>query len=81
MSSLFHFVFASLWHSILFAVAVLVAALTGKLGGPPVAEYLRIHESIPTAVIFFAVLGLGGWLYGRFGPKNGRTIIYPQIWP
>jgi hypothetical protein len=81
MPGLIHFVLASLWHGLLFAIAVLVAALAGKAGGAPIAEILQIHESIPTAGIFFGVLGLGGWLYSRFGPKGIRTIVYPYIWP
>ena len=81
MPGLIHFVLTSLWHGLLFAVAVLVAALAGKIGGAPIAEILQIHESIPTAGIFFAVLAFGGWLYDRFGPKDIRTIVYPYIWP
>jgi hypothetical protein len=78
MSGLLQFILSSLWHGLLFVVAVLVAALGAKLAGPPITEYLQVHESIPTAVVFFGVLGLGGWLYNRFGPKNGTTIIDPQ---
>ena len=81
MSGLLRFVLTSLWHGLLFTIAVLVAALLGKLGGAPVAAYLQIHESIPTAAIFFGVLGAGGWLYERFGPKDDRTIVSQQIWP
>jgi hypothetical protein len=81
MTGLLQFILTSLWHGFLFAVAVAIAALLGKVGGAPIAELLQIHESIPTAAIFFGVLGLGGWLYNRFGPKNSRTIVYPYIWP
>jgi hypothetical protein len=48
---------------------------------PPIAELLQIHESIPTAAIFFGILGLRGWLYNRFGPKNNRTTAHPYIGP
>lgn len=61
MSGLVRFILASLWHGFLFAVAVHVAALAGKLSGPPIAESLQVHESIPTAAIFFGVLGLKIW--------------------
>ncbi len=81
MPGLIHFVLTSLWHGLLLAVAVLVAALAAKVGGAPIAELLQIHESISTAAIFFAVLALGGWLYDRFGPRNIQTIVYPYIWP
>lgn len=81
MTGLLKFILTSLWHSFLLAVAVGIAALLGKAGGAPIAELLKIHESIPTAAIFFGVLGLGGWLYNRFGPKNNQTIVYPYIWP
>ena len=81
MSGLLHFIITSLWHGVLFTVALLIAVLGGKLAGPPIAEFLQVHESIPTAAIFFGVLGLAGWLYDRFGPKNAKTIVYPYIWP
>jgi hypothetical protein len=81
MLGLIHVILTSFWHGLLLAVAVLIAALAGKAGGPPIAELLQIHETIPTAGIFFAVLGLGGWLYDRFGPRGIRTIVYPYMWP
>jgi hypothetical protein len=81
MPGFLQFILASLWHGLLFAAAVLVAALAGKASGPPIADYLQIHESIPTAAIFFATLGVGGWLFDRFNPKRSRTIVYPYIWP
>jgi hypothetical protein len=81
MPGLIHLVLTSLWYGLLFAVAVLVAGLAAKMGGAPIAELLQIHESIPTAGIFFAALGLGGWLYDRFSPGDIRTIVYPYIWP
>lgn len=81
MSGVLHVIVASLWHGLLIAVAVLVAALLGKFGGPPIAGLLHIHASIPTAAIFFSALGLGGWSYNRVGPKNGSTFVYPVIWP
>jgi hypothetical protein len=80
MPGLIRFVLISLWYGLLSAVALLVAALVAKVGGAPTAELLQIHESIPTAAIFFAVLGLGGWLYDRFRPRNIQ-IVNPDIWP
>lgn len=81
MTGLPQFILALLWHGFLFVIAVAIAALVGKAAGAPIAELLQIHESIPTAATFFGILGLGGWLYNRFGPKNSRTIVYPYIWP
>ena len=81
MSGLVWFALTSLWHGLLFAVAVGSAALCGKLAGPPIASTLEVHESIPTAVIFFTLLALAGWLYHRFGPRSVKTIAYPYIWP
>ena len=81
MTGLLTFILTSLWHGFLLAFAVGIAALLGKAGGATIAVLLQIHESIPTAAIFFGVLGFGGWLYNRIGPKNNRTIEYPYIWP
>ena len=81
MSGLIQIALTSLGHGLLFAVAVGFATLCGKLVGSSIANALEIHESIPTAFVFFTLLGFAGSLYQRaFGPRSGKTIAYPYIW-
>jgi hypothetical protein len=57
-------------QAVLFGIGIGIAGLTAHLTGPLLATAFAIDELIPTAIVFFAVLAILGWIGNRFGPDD-----------
>jgi hypothetical protein len=57
-------------QAVLFGIGIGIALLTAHLAGPLLATAFEIDELIPTAVVFFAVAAVLGWLGNRFWPED-----------
>jgi len=55
---------------VLFLIGVLLAGLSAHLGGGLIALAFEIDELIPSAIIFFAVAALLGWIGNRLWPEG-----------
>jgi hypothetical protein len=66
-----------LYQAVLFCIAIGTAGLAAHLGGAFIAGALAIDELIPTAVIFFAVVALLGWIGDRVWPQTWMS--YPML--
>jgi hypothetical protein len=55
---------------LLFCIGIGVAGLTAHLTGPLVAATFDIDELIPTALVFFVVAAMLGWIGDRFWPQD-----------
>ena len=57
-------------QAVLFGIGIGFAGLTAHLAGPLLAAVFAIDELIPTAIVFFAVAALLGWIGNRFWPED-----------
>lgn len=57
-------------QAVLFGIRIGMAGLTAHLAGPAMATLLNIDELIPSAIIFFAVAAVFGWIGHRFWPED-----------
>ena len=57
-----------LYQAVLFGIGT--AGLAAHLGGALIAGAFGVDELIPTAIIFFAVAALLGWIGNRFWPET-----------
>ena len=55
---------------VLLLIGVSVAGLAAHLGGALIAGAFNIDELIPSAVIFFAVAAVLGWIGNRVWPEH-----------
>jgi hypothetical protein len=57
-------------QAMLFGIGIGFAGLTAHLTGPLLATAFAIDELIPTAIVFFAVAAVLGWIGNRFWPED-----------
>ena len=57
-------------QAVLFGIGIGIAGLTAHLAGALVAAVFAIDELIPTAIVFFSVMGALGWLGDRLWPDD-----------
>jgi hypothetical protein len=57
-------------QAVLFGIGIGFAGLMAHLAGPLLATAFAIDELIPTAVVFFAVAAVLGWIGNRFWPED-----------
>ena len=57
-------------QAVLFLIGIGSAGLAAHLGGSFIAGAFGIDELIPSAVIFFAVAGLLGWIGNKLWPDE-----------
>ena len=57
-------------QAVLFGIGIGFAGLTAHLAGPLLAAAFAIDELIPTAIVFFSVMGALGWLGDRLWPDD-----------
>ena len=65
-----------LYHTVLFAIAIVIAGLSAHFGGDLIAAAFGIDQLIPSAVIFFAVAALLGWIGDRIWPEPWLSNIW-----
>jgi hypothetical protein len=57
-------------QAVLFGIGIGFAGLMAHLAGPLLATAFAIDELILTAVVFFAVAAVLGWIGNRFWPED-----------
>ena len=57
-------------QAVLFGIGIGIAGLTAHLAGALVAAVFAIDELIPTAIVFFSVMG----------PSDGLETGWPEDW-
>jgi hypothetical protein len=57
-------------QAVLFLIGISTAGLVAHLGGPLIGGAFNVDELIPSAVIFFAVAALLGWIGNRLWPED-----------
>jgi hypothetical protein len=57
-------------QAVLFGIGIGFAGLTAHLAGPLLATAFAIDELIATAIVFFAVTAVLGWIGNRFWPED-----------
>ncbi len=65
-----------LYHTVLFAIAIVIAGLSAHFGGDLIAAAFGIDQLIPSAVIFFAVAALLEWIGDRIWPEPWLSNIW-----
>ena len=59
-----------LYQAVLFCIGMGTAGLAAHLGGALIAGAFGVDELVPTAIIFFTVAALLGWIGNRFWPET-----------
>ena len=57
-------------QAVLFTIGIGTAGLAAHIGGPLIAGAFGIDELIPSAVIFFAVAAVLGWIGNKLWPED-----------
>ena len=57
-------------QAVLFGIGIGIAGLAAHLIGPLLATAFAIHELIPTALVFFAVAAVLGWIGNKCWPET-----------
>ena len=65
-----------LCQGLLFLIGIGIAGLAAHLGGTLIAVAFNVDDLIPTAVIFFAVAAMIGWVGNRFWPETCMPNLF-----
>ena len=57
-------------QGVVFLIGIRTAGLAAHLGGPLIAGAFNVDELIPSAVIFFTVAAVLGWIGNKFWPGD-----------
>lgn len=65
-----------LCQGLLFLLMIGTAGLAAHLGGALIADAFNVDDLVPTAVIFFAMAAMIGWIGYRIWPETWMPNLF-----